>query len=73
MDKIFASKFGLSEIIRVHDVSFRCIDGDPLSESSKELTSFYDAVNPIDDNHPQRLMILTPLTLSRTLTSKTLC
>ena len=55
MDNIFASKFGLPEVTRVHDMSFRSIDGDPLSESSKELTSFYDAVNPVDDQHPQRL------------------
>ena len=55
MDTIFASKFGLPEVTRVHDTSYRCIDGDPLSESSKELTSFYDAVNPVDDKHPQRL------------------
>ena len=55
MDNIFATKFGLPEVTRVHDISYRCIDGDPLSESSKELTSFYDAVNPVDDKHPQRL------------------
>ena len=44
MDTIFASKFGLPEVTRVHDTSFRRIDGDPLSESSNELTSFYDPV-----------------------------
>ena len=55
MDNIFALKFGLPEVTRVHDTSYRLVDGDPLSESSKELTSFYDAVNPVDDKHPQRL------------------
>ena len=55
MDNIFASKFGLSDVTRVHDTTYRCIDGNPLSESSKELTSFYDSVNPVDKNHPQRL------------------
>ena len=55
MDNIFASKFGLPEVTRAHDTSYCCIEGDPLSESSNELTSFYDAVNPIDDMHPQRL------------------
>lgn len=55
MDNIFASKFGLPEVTRVHDTSYHNIDNDPLSESSQQLTEFYDAVNPIDDNHPQRL------------------
>ena len=55
MDNIFASKFGLPEITRDHDISFHDIENDPLCVSSKQLTDFYDAVNPIDDNHPQRL------------------
>ena len=55
MDNIFAKKFGLPEVTRVHETSYHSLEGDPLSESSKELTSFYDAVNPVDDNHPQRL------------------
>ena len=55
MDLIFASKFGLSEITRQHDISYHEIENDPLCVSSKQLTDFYDAVNPIDDNHPQRL------------------
>ena len=28
---------------------------DPLSLSSKQLTEFFDAVNPIDEKHPQRI------------------
>ena len=55
MDNIFALKFGLPEITRVHDISYHDIENDPLCVSSKQLTDFYDAVNPIDDKHPQRL------------------
>ena len=55
MDLIFASKFGLPEITRKHDISYHEIENDPLCVSSKQLTDFYDAVNPIDDKHPQRL------------------
>ena len=55
MDNIFASKFGLPEVTHVHDTSYHKIDNDPLSESSQQLTDFYDAVNPVDDKHPQRL------------------
>ena len=55
MDTIFALKFGLPEIIRQHDISYHEIENDPLCVSSKQLTDLYDAVNPIDDNHPQRL------------------
>ena len=55
MDQIFASKFGLPEITREHDISYHDIENDPLCVSSKQLTDFYDAVNPIDDQHPQRL------------------
>ena len=55
MDNIFASKFGLPEITRVLDISYHDIENDPLCVSSKQLTDFYDAVNPIDNKHPQRL------------------
>ena len=55
MDNIFALKFGLPEIARVQDISYHDIENDPLCVSSKQLTDFYDAVNPIDDKHPQRL------------------
>ena len=55
MDTIFATKFGLPDISRELDTNYHKIDNDPLSESSKQLTDFYDAVNPISDNHPQRL------------------
>ena len=55
MDNIFASKFGLPEVTHVHDTSYHKIDNDPLSESSQQLTDFYDAVNPVDNKHPQRL------------------
>ena len=55
MDNIFASKFGLPEITRQHDITYHEIENDPLCVSSKRLTDFYDAVNPIDDKHPQRL------------------
>ena len=55
MDTIFASKFGIPEVTRELDITYHKIDNDPLSESSHELTSFYDAVNPVDDKHPQRL------------------
>lgn len=55
MDNIFASKFGLLEVTRDLDTSHHIVDNDPLSESSKQLTEFYDAVNPIDENHSQRL------------------
>ena len=55
MDNIFASKFGLSEVTREHDTSYHELENDPLSASSKQLTDFYDSVNPIDDKHPQRL------------------
>ena len=55
MDTLFAQKFGLPEVSRKLDTSYHKIDNDPLSESSKQLTDFYDAVNPIDDKHPQRL------------------
>ena len=55
MDTIFSDKFGIPEVTRKLDTSFHHIDGDPLSASSQELTDFYDAVNPIDDKHPQRL------------------
>ena len=55
MDQIFALKFGLPEITRQHDISYHDIDNDPLCFSSKQLTDFYDAVNPVDDKHPQRL------------------
>ena len=55
MDNIFASKFGLPDVSRKLDISYHKIDNDPLSESSQQLTDFYDAVNPIDSEHPQRL------------------
>ena len=55
MDTILAKKFGLSEVEREHSVDYHNIDDDPLCVSSHELTSFYDAVNPVDDKHPQRL------------------
>lgn len=55
MDNIFAAKFGLPEVTREHDTSYHEIENDPLSASSKQLTDFYDAVNPIDVKHPQRL------------------
>ena len=55
MDKIFAQKFGLSDVTREHDITYHELDDDPLSVSSQELTNFYDAVNPVDDKHPQRL------------------
>ena len=55
MDTIFASKFGLSEVTREHDITYHKVDNDPLSASSHELTSFYDAVNPVDAKNPQRL------------------
>ena len=44
MDNIFATKFGLSDVIRVHDISYHELENDPLSVSSKQLTDFYDAV-----------------------------
>ena len=55
MDNIFASKFGLPEVTRDLDTSHHSVDNDPFAESSKQLTDFYDAVNPLDKNHPQRL------------------
>ena len=55
MDKIFAQKFGLSDVTHNHDVLFHDDDNDPLCVSSKQLTDFYDAVNPVDAKHPQRL------------------
>ena len=55
MDNIFASKFGLPDVTHTHDLSFHNDEDDPLCVSSKQLTDFYDAVNPIDDKHPQRL------------------
>ena len=55
MDNIFSSKFGIPEVTREHDNTYHKVDNDPLSESSQELTSFYDAVNPVDSKHPQRL------------------
>ena len=55
MDTILANKFGLSEVTRDHSIEYHIIDDDPLCSSSQELTDFYDAVNPIDDKHPQRL------------------
>ena len=55
MDKIFASKFGLPEVTYNYDMSFHHDNDDPLCASSQQLTDFYDAVNPVDDNHPQRL------------------
>ena len=55
MDNIFAKKFGLPEVTREHDISYHAVENDPLSVSSKQLTDFYDAVNPVDDKHPQRL------------------
>lgn len=55
MDTIFANKFGIPEVTRELDITFHNVDDDPLSVSSQELTSFYDAVNPVDDQHPQRL------------------
>ena len=55
MDNIFTTKFGLPEVSRKLDTSYHVIETDPLCVSSKELTAFYDAVNPIDDTHPQRL------------------
>ena len=55
MDNIFATKFGIPEVTRKYDSTYHDIETDPLSVSSKQLTEFYDAVNPIDDNHPQRL------------------
>ena len=50
-----ATKFGLPEVTREHDISYHELDNDPLCVSSKQLTDFYDAVNPVDDKHPQRL------------------
>ena len=55
MDTIFSQKFGLPDVTHKHDVLFHDDDNDPLSVSSKQLTDFYDAVNPVDDKHPQRL------------------
>lgn len=55
MDTILAKKFGFSEVTREHSIDYHKIDDDPLSVSSHELTDFYDAVNPVDDKHPQRL------------------
>ena len=55
MDNIFATKFGLPDVTREHDISYHQLENDPLSVSSKQLTDFYDAVNPVDDKHPQRL------------------
>ena len=55
MDTILAKKFGLPEVTREHSFVHHKIDDDPLSASSQELTDFYDAVNPVDDKHPQRL------------------
>lgn len=55
MDNIFASKFALPDVSHELDTTYHKVDNDPLSESSQQLTDFYDAVNPIDDNHPQRL------------------
>ena len=55
MDTILAKKFGLSEVTREHSTDYHKIDDDPLCSSSQELTDFYDAVNPVDDKHPQRL------------------
>lgn len=55
MDNIFASKFGIPEVTRIHCTSLHHDEDDPLSVSSKQLTEFYDAVNPVDDKHPQRL------------------
>ena len=55
MDIIFAKKFGLPDVTRDYDTSYHELDNDPLSVSSKQLTDFFDAVNPVDDKHPQRL------------------
>ena len=55
MDTILAKKFGLSEVTRDHSIDYHKIDDDPFCSSSQELTDFYDAVNPVDDKHPQRL------------------
>ena len=55
MDTILANKFGLTEVTREHSIDYHIIDDDPLCSSSQELTDFYDAVNPVDDKHPQRL------------------
>ena len=55
MDNIFATKFGLPDVTRELNTSYHSVDNDPFSESSKQLTEFYDAVNPLDKNHPQRL------------------
>ena len=55
MDNIFATKFGIPDVTREHDISHHELDNDPLSVSSKQLTDFYDAVNYVDDKHPQRL------------------
>ena len=55
MDKILAQKFGLPEVTREHDILYHEIENDPLSVSSKQLTDFCDAVNPVGDKHPQRL------------------
>ena len=55
MDNIFATTFGLSEVTREHNILYHEMENDPLSVSSKQLTDFYDAVNPVDDKHPQRL------------------
>ena len=55
MDTIFASKFCLPEVTREHDITYHEIENDPLIVSSKQLADFYDAVNSVDDKHPQRL------------------
>ena len=55
MDTIFAKKFCLPDVTHKHDVLFHLDENDPLCASSKQLTDFYDAVNPIDDKQPQRL------------------
>ena len=55
MDNILASKFGFPDVTRELNTSYHPVDNDPFSQSSKQLTEFYDAVNPLDKNHPQRL------------------
>lgn len=55
MDTILAKKFGFPEVTRKHDISLHFDENDPLSASSKQLTDFFDAVNPVDDKNPQRL------------------
>ena len=42
MDNIFATKFGLSDVQRNLDTSYHKVDNDPFSESSHQLTDFYD-------------------------------